>query len=940
MKKVEYSCIIKVMEKEKKRRLPLGVRLLLLPFKIILVIFVLLLLWFAFCRFDRIKPIDALPPDFAVYLRTDKIWDTAEPLLDLNATLVAMTSPELQKYRETYLNLKSSKLRKNAFVKFALKRRFDAAVYVAENSDLESSNNAVTPANQASSHKQGAQTDIASSPKEATPADFVAVLDSGVLAGALRLTPYVLPRLNALQGKIELCNNRHGNYYMLSDAAFFVIKKNLVVFSNSRELMEEAMSFSNRALYNSGELASVNARLREPLRILVKGRKIAAMSKEGVAQNYLSAVSPYLSDEEYTVLNFGITNTELNLNLTIPMEAESLEMSEDSQPHPVIELLKRESKVPSLLPKFTEDVQYYTLFSAGGLRELKEAASKILPPEKNFNGTWSKSDSICRIVFNRSLDDILLSWTGDEFAVFGIEGKSEPVFAIKIADEEKRQEIFERIFSSYIVQSNDSLLIDGVRLPCIQLPGFLLSILQSLDVNVPRPYYLVKDDFIYFSQSPENLVSINSKSSKTKKLSGSENWMRVSSKQSAYSSVSLYYNLERSVPFFIKGNSAMSKILSLYNSGRFDFRIKDNNIMLQLQASALELESARSIPGFPIALENKTDAVLVKSNTKKNKLLFWIEKDSTVNSLDYGNFEKQKKEFSEILYITAADENTTKTTEGVLWAVTKSGLVYLLDSKLESIAPFPVLTGMNPSCAPFIYKESLALCDDEGIITFVSADGKFLSITTETEGGIKSVPAVSGDFFAFYEKGFFGGIHIYKNFAPLTTEGPLELDGIAYGSPCILTNGSKQYVAMITQAGTLYAYDLNGNLLPDFPVTLPGIFYLNVKSAGGYIFALSSDGELWRVSLNGETTQVKIPYFTAKSGNLTVHNYDSDGAEEIFVSGEGNSIYGFNSKLELLPEFPVAGYGNPVFVDLNGDLKKDCLAITFDNTLSAVNVLQ
>ena len=71
-----------------------------------------------------------------------------------------------------------------------------------------------------------------------------------------------------------------------------------------------------------------------------------------------------------------------------------------------------------------------------------------------------------------------------------------------------------------------------------------------------------------------------------------------------------------------------------------------------------------------------------------------------------------------------------------------------------------------------------------------------------------------------------------------------------------------------------------------------------------------------------------------------MHNYDSDGAEEIFVSGEGNSIYGFNSKLELLPEFPVAGYGNPVFVDLNGDLKKDCLAITFDNTLSAVNVLQ
>ena len=66
MKKVRYSCIMNAMEKEKKRRLPLAVRLLLLPFKIILVLIVLLILWFAFCRFDRIKPIDALPPDYAI----------------------------------------------------------------------------------------------------------------------------------------------------------------------------------------------------------------------------------------------------------------------------------------------------------------------------------------------------------------------------------------------------------------------------------------------------------------------------------------------------------------------------------------------------------------------------------------------------------------------------------------------------------------------------------------------------------------------------------------------------------------------------------------------------------------------------------------------------------------------------------------------------------
>ena len=86
--------------------------------------------------------------------------------------------------------------------------------------------------------------------------------------------------------------------------------------------------------------------------------------------------------------------------------------------------------------------------------------------------------------------------------------------------------------------------------------------------------------------------------------------------------------------------------------------------------------------------------------------------------------------------------------------------------------------------------------------------------------------------------------------------------------------------------------------------------------------------------------KVKIPYFTAKSGRITVCDYDGKAGQEVFVSGEGNSLYGFNTAMELLPEFPVSGYGNPVFIDLNGDNNNDCLAITFDNKISAANVLK
>ena len=882
-----------------KKKLPVAVKLLLLPFELVLVLLIAVFLWFTFCFFDRVQPVEALPPDFAIYLRTDSVRDTTEPLLDLDATLIAMTSPALQKNRDTFLKLKSSPLRKNFFVKQALQRRFDAAVY-----------------------EDGA----------------VGVLDAGFLAGAVRLAPYAIPHIKSVSNKLELASNRHGSYYQAGDSLFFVFKKNLIIFATDKALLEEAMTYSNSQLYQEKELETVNQRLKEPLRIFANGQKLltlvtAGQKESSAVQNYLEAIVPYLSQEEYTELSFGITESELNVTVTVPMDFS------EAEENPVIHLLEKDSQVPGLLPQFGADVQYYTLISTGTLHDLREAANKILPAEKNFSAAWKKSDSICRLVFSRSLEDLLFSWTADEFAVFGIEGKAEPVIALKISDEKKRRDVFDRLFASYVINSNDNLLVDGVRLPRIEMPGFLLSILQLVNINIPKPYYLVKDNYIYFSQSPENLAAINTGAQRSQKLTASENWKRVSSNQNPYSSLSLYYNLERSVPFFVKGNSAMSKILALYNSGRFDLRVKDNVLEVQLQASAVKPDSSNHIPGFPIELENRSNAVLVKSKAKKSRLIFWLENNSVVHSLDCGTFERNSAEYPELQYIVAASEATAKTNGGELWAVTKNGMAYLLNAKLESVFGYPILTGVSMDCAPFVYKDSLVLAGADGELCFVSQTGELSVLETQAEGGIKATPSVNGDILAFYEKGFFGGIHVYKNLEPVTTEGPLELDGIAYGSPCLFTAGGKDYAAMITQAGQLYVYDIEGEPLSPFPVGLNGVFYLNVQMADGYLFALSEEGELYRVGLDGKSLRIKLPYFTAKTGRITIYDYDAQPGEEIFVSGEGNSLYGFNSALELLPGFPVSGYGNPLFIDLNGDNKNDCLSITFDNRLSAARVL-
>ena len=100
------------------------------------------------------------------------------------------------------------------------------------------------------------------------------MLDTGFLAGAARLAPHLIPHIKAVSEKVELSVNRHGHYYQFGDSLFFVFRKNLLVLSTNKELLEEAMTWSNSKLYKEEELEAVNARLKEPLRIFANGKNL------------------------------------------------------------------------------------------------------------------------------------------------------------------------------------------------------------------------------------------------------------------------------------------------------------------------------------------------------------------------------------------------------------------------------------------------------------------------------------------------------------------------------------------------------------------------------------------------------------------------------------------------------------------------------------------
>ncbi|MBR1638739.1 MAG: VCBS repeat-containing protein [Treponema sp.] len=878
---------------ETKNPLSFILRFIKALFIIILIILICLAAWFTFASFDRTASSQAIPADYAVFLRTDSAWDTLSPLLDVEAVQVILSTPEFSTYRELYLKLKTSSLRENPLVQKALQRRIDAALY--ENG-------------------------------------YVAVLDTGFLAGLSRLVPYFLRW--KYPEKFTYIKSDSYSYFKFNDTTYFAFHKNLLLIFSDQAFLS-CLNFNARDSHSEKELAAMEGKLEEPLQIVADSRKLMALFS-GLEENpYAAAISQALDENELALLNFGISDSDFNLKIELPFSLPDNLKGEETV-NPVLLLLARDSAVPTLLPKLPQSVQYYTLISAGSLEEIKNAAAKALPAEKHFEENWNKAQSFSNMIFHKSLEDVLFSWTGDQFAVFGIEGKAEPVIAIKISDEKKRKEIFETVFSSIILQTNDSLLMDGVRLPCIEIPPFFTSLLNMFGFNLQMPYFLVKDDFIYFSQSPENLISLNYSVKRNTRLSKSENWKRVSSKQSPQSSMSLFYNLERSLPFFLSGKSALQNVLRLYNIGRMDLNVSGGKLTVQLQAAAVEKSSLQNVAGFPMKLEGKAQSTLILLESKKKHSVCWLEQGGNLKSLNLSDFSITEKHFDDLRYILAASDKES------LWAVTKEGLVYLLNQELEIQSGFPLLTGVNLSCPPVESDSKLLLCDEDSSLHFVSADGNVTLVETEALDPVLSAPATldspQNSTIAFYEKGFFGGIHVFKNQLSLTGEHPLELEGIAYGSPCIFKEGKAEYIAMITQSGLLYLYDENMQLVENFPLQLEGLYYTNVKYSEGALFALSSEGQLSRVSLSGQVESVKIPYFSAKSGKITVADYDNDKKTEIFVTGDGNIMYGFDSSLEMLCGFPLAGFGNPVFFDINGDKKNDLLVITFDNNLAGYNL--
>ncbi|RKZ20921.1 hypothetical protein DRQ18_05370, partial [bacterium] len=202
---------------------------------------------------------------------------------------------------------------------------------------------------------------------------------------------------------------------------------------------------------------------------------------------------------------------------------------------------------------------------------------------------------------------------------------------------------------------------------------------------------------------------------------------------------------------------------------------------------------------------------------------------------------------------------------------TSKGNLYAIKPDGTILSGFPVSTGTSISGSPSIMDTVIAFgCDDYNLY-IVSGYGNVLA-TVSTDGYVKCSPA----------------------FADLNRDGIGEVVFSSYD-------------------GNVYAVDLQGNLLPGWPVSVGSYPVSPVAGYLGYedrIFVLNGGGTLYYIT-SGGITKEPTPYPTGSSPTTPqVVDMDNDGDPEI-IFGYGSGIWAVDIKVTGAPTHWSMDRANP-----------------------------
>jgi len=874
---------------------------------LLIILAVIIIGWIAFSLIGRINAADAIPDSANIRISVANPLRLLEGVLAHESLDEISHVPAFSSAASVLVSLKENKILKNGLFRLAASGNLEIALL----------------------------------PSDSESKTLIAVWDFGFFSPLLRVLPTIsnfianfinIPDLYYVQtGK----NSRYE--YRLSDRTLYVGQFRNLLFAT-----DDARVFESRSAANSGHAKAFSAiKPSEYDAALMLSNEFISSILSGQDES-MAAILNNIKFESRVEAGLSIYPKKIEFNFTAPLSSGQPALSR---------LLVQRSRVPNSAERVPSNAQYATILSAGTLEELYQTALVFTP---GLDNALKTADNSSRLLLGLTLNDLLFSWSGNEYAVFGLEGRPHPIYMIQIADERKRQEVFDRAFKSIALNENLKLNLDGVRIPRIELPEFLQSLLRRWDIYIPSPFYTIYKDYFLVSESAEALLAALRAMQRNDVLPKTAAWRNIAGGKTVSSAFSLYYSLDLSVPFFLRNNTVLSGFLSLYRQGLARMSFNKGLVEISLSLVPGSGGGITLVNGFPLDAGTRPSNRISGAGKGDESRIFYSSGNTAI-SLKVADNSTAELSGQGNHWILPADGVTVKDASGTVfaWVVTDRGRVTLVDGNMEAVQGFPVLTGLQLSSAPAAFMGKLYLCDEDGKVYSIDAAGKQSVWETSFNSAIRSPPSflsVSGKkgnsvYAAVYPKSFFGEIWLLDGEGKALPNWPastiIENDeetggstGIGFGSPLLFARNNKVYAAFVNQTGQLLIYDEDAVLVPPFPVALNGIFFQQPVFDGDFLWLVSSDGTFFRVNFEGEVLYQNIHGFSVKEeGYITFFDGDGDKTPEIYITGEGNALYAYTRNFRSLEGFPLPAWGRPFFIPAQGGRKAEIFGIGMDRRL-------
>jgi len=765
---------------------------------------------------------------------------------------------------------------------------------------------------------------------------LIAAWDFSFFSPLLRLLPVISNFINIPDLYYVQAGKNSRFEYRLSDKTYYIAPYRNLLF-----ITDNSRIFESRSSANSGNVKAFT--------------NIKPSNYDAALMLSNEFIKSLLSDQDAgiaAILNNIVFDSKVEAGLSIyPRKIEfSLAAPLSSGQADLSRLLGQRSHVPGIAERIPANAQYATILSAGTLEEIYQTA---LVFTQGLDSALKTADNSSKILLGLSLNDLLFSWSGNEFAAFGLEGRPHPIYMIQIADEKKRQGIFDRAFKSIALNENVRLNLDGVRIPRIEVPEFLQSLLRRWDIFIPSPYYTIYKDYFLVSESAEALLAALRAMQRNEVLPKTAVWRNIAGGKTVASSFSLYYSLDLSVPFFLRKNTDLSGFLSLYRQGLARMSLNKGLVEISLSLVPGSGGGINLVSGYPLDAGVKPSNRIYGAGKGEESRIFYSSGGTAVSLKIADNSTSELTGQGNHWVIPAVDV-TVKDGAGTVfaWVVTDRGRVTLVDGNMETVQGFPMLTGLQLSSAPAAFMGKLYLCDEDGKVYTVDAAGKQEIWETSFTAALRSPPSFlsvstgskkTSIYTAVYPKSFFGEIWLLDGEgrtlpnwpAPIAIENEESGSvGIGFGSPLLFAYKNRVYAAFVNQSGQFLVYDEEAALVPPFPVALDGVFYQQPVFDGDFMWLVSSNGTFFRISPEGEVLYQNIPGFSVKEeGYITFFDSDGDKVPEIYITGEGNALYAYTRNFRSLGGFPIPAWGRPLFIPAQGGRKAEIFGMGMDKRL-------